>query len=317
MGNVNELQGACIFFDHIGQQPRQSYACDTGMRCECEAPLMIGNRFHSVSTSMLKQRIITGFVVVLALFSGVYFLPPLWFFIVLIAIGAAASVEWAKMSQSMGKLGVAVYPCVVIALSLALYYFRDFAILLYLVGTALWLALTVVVINAATKRPPNWLTEFSAFAIITLAVFSMAQLLAIPNGKYWLMGMIILVGVADSAAFFAGRRFGKSKLAPHISPGKTREGLIGGLLAVWAVALICGVLIWSEDYSQIFVFALIFLVCALFSVVGDLYLSLQKRICGVKDSGSILPGHGGILDRIDSALAVAPVYTLFVTTILT
>ncbi len=266
---------------------------------------------------MLKQRIITGFVVVLALFSGIYFLPPFWFFIILVAIGAAASIEWAKMHQSMGKLGVAIYPSVVIALCLALYYFRDYAILFYLVGTALWLVFTVVVINAANTRPPNWLTDFSAFAIIALAVFSMAQLLAIPNGKYWLMGMVILVGVADSAAFFAGRRFGKTKLAPHISPGKTREGLIGGLLAVWAIALICGALIWSEDYSQIFVFALIFLLCALFSVIGDLYLSLQKRICGVKDSGSILPGHGGILDRIDSALAVAPVYTLCVTTILT
>ena len=317
MGNVNELQGACIYFDHIGRQLRQSYACDRGMRCKFEAVSMVRHCLHSVSTSMLKQRIITGFVVVLALFSGIYFLPPFWFFIVLTVIGAAASIEWAKMYQSMGKPGVAIYPCVVIALSLALYYFRDFAILFYLAGTALWLLFTVVVLQAATMRPPNWMTEFSAFAIITLAVFAMAQLLAIPNGKYWLMGMIILVGVADSAAFFAGRRFGKSKLAPNISPGKTREGLIGGLLAVWAISLICGALIWGEDYSKIFVFALIFLVCALFSVVGDLYLSLQKRICGVKDSGSILPGHGGILDRIDSALAVAPVYTLCVTTILT
>jgi len=287
------------------------------MRCQYEAVSIVRHDIYSVSASMLKQRIITGFVVVLALFSGIYFLPPFWFFIVLIAIGAAASIEWAKMNQSMGKLGIAIYPCVVIALSLALYHFRDFAILFYLVGTALWLVFTVVVINAVNTRLPNWLTEFSAFAIIALAVFAMAQLLAIPNGKFWLMGMIILVGVADSAAFFAGRRFGKTKLSPYISPGKTREGLIGGLLAVWAVALICGALIWSEDYSQIFVFALIFLVCALFSVVGDLYLSLQKRICGVKDSGSILPGHGGILDRIDSALAVAPVYTLCVTTILT
>lgn len=278
---------------------------------------MVRRCVNSVNALMLKQRFITGFVVILALFSGIYFLPPLWFFIVLTAIGAAASIEWAKMYQSMGKLGVAIYPCGVIALSLALYYFRDFAILFYLVGTALWLGFTVLVLNAATKRLPNWLTEYSVFAIITLAVFAMVQLLAMPNGKFWLMGMIILVGVADSAAYFVGRRFGKSKLAPHISPGKTREGLIGGLLAVWAVALICGVLIWSEDYSQIFVFALIFLVCALFSVIGDLYLSLQKRICGVKDSGSILPGHGGILDRIDSALAVAPVYTLCVTTILT
>ncbi len=268
---------------------------------------------------MLKQRIITGLILVLFLFAAIFFVPPIWFFLILIAVGAAGSIEWASMSESFGRAGSVIFPLAVIAGTLILYVYRDFALLFNLAGVALWLLLATTIFRTVEDRTKNaWLTASIAVAAISLAVYAIADLLATQQyGAYWLAGMFILVGVADSAAFFSGRRFGKTKLAPRISPGKTREGLIGSLLSVWVLSLACGALIWRDDYSQLFLFAVVCFACALFSVVGDLYISLQKRIHGVKDSGSLLPGHGGILDRIDSTLAVAPLYALCVNTMLT
>jgi phosphatidate cytidylyltransferase len=118
--------------------------------------------------------------------------------------------------------------------------------------------------------------------------------------------LLLLVIAADIGAFFAGRRFGRHKLAPRVSPGKTWEGALGGLLAVGLVALV-GAVHLSLPVAAGMAFG-----CAvgIFSVIGDLTESMFKRAAGLKDSGSVLPGHGGILDRIDSLTAAAPLYAL-------
>jgi phosphatidate cytidylyltransferase len=129
------------------------------------------------------------------------------------------------------------------------------------------------------------------------------------QGPYIVISLFVLIGVADSGAYFAGRSMGLTKLAPVISPGKTLEGVYGALVAGAITAFIIGHLF---DYSGINLVSYISvaLLCIVFSIVGDLFESVTKRSAGVKDSGSLFPGHGGVLDRIDSLTAAAPLYLL-------
>jgi phosphatidate cytidylyltransferase len=119
----------------------------------------------------------------------------------------------------------------------------------------------------------------------------------------------VVIWAADSGAYFAGRRFGRRKLSPRISPNKTVEGLLGGAAAAIVIALIAAPLA-GASVAQLPLVALLVLVTVGFSVVGDLFESLLKRHVGAKDSGDLIPGHGGILDRIDSVLAALPVFAL-------
>ena len=130
-----------------------------------------------------------------------------------------------------------------------------------------------------------------------------------PHGNRWLLTALALVWAADSGAYFAGRHFGRHKLAPHVSPNKTVEGLVGGLVTAVAVALPLG--LWAGvGTAQLPALLAVVLVATLASVVGDLTESLMKRQAGVKDSGNLIPGHGGMLDRIDAILAALPVFVV-------
>jgi phosphatidate cytidylyltransferase len=161
---------------------------------------------------------------------------------------------------------------------------------------------------------PIWLIRNAAFkssAILMLLgwVLLMSTCLALHGlrdiSPWLLLGIILTVSIADSAAYFAGKRFGRHKLAPAVSPGKTWEGVWGAMLAV---AVYGGVLCYTQGYSYWLIISLWMLV--VLSVIGDLTESLMKRKAGIKDSGNLLPGHGGILDRIDGLLPTLSV-TLF------
>ena len=131
------------------------------------------------------------------------------------------------------------------------------------------------------------------------------------NGHRWLLIALLVIWAADSGAYFAGRHFGKHKLSPRISPNKTVEGLVGGMVASVAVALI-GAPMAGASLAQLPLVAVVVVVTVGFSVVGDLFESLLKRHVGAKDSGDLIPGHGGILDRIDSLIYVAPLFFHYV-----
>jgi phosphatidate cytidylyltransferase len=130
-----------------------------------------------------------------------------------------------------------------------------------------------------------------------------------PDGHRWLFIALAIVWAADSGAYFAGRRFGKRKLAPRISPNKTVEGVIGGLACGLLVALVFAPFA-GATLAQLPLVGLVALVAVGFSVVGDLFESLLKRHVGAKDSGDLIPGHGGVLDRIDGVVAALPVFAL-------
>ena len=130
-----------------------------------------------------------------------------------------------------------------------------------------------------------------------------------PNGHAWLLVALLIVWAADTGAYFAGRKFGRHKLSPRISPNKTIEGLVGGALAGVLVGVGGGVVAGTAT-SELPAVALVALAVVLASAVGDLFESLLKRHAGVKDSGDLIPGHGGLLDRMDSVLAALPVFVL-------
>lgn len=130
-----------------------------------------------------------------------------------------------------------------------------------------------------------------------------------PNGHRWLLLALAIVWAADSGAYFAGRRYGKRKLAPRISPNKTVEGAIGGLACGLLVAMVLAPFA-GASLAQLPLVAVVAVVAVAFSIVGDLFESLLKRHVGAKDSGDLIPGHGGVLDRIDGVLAALPVFAL-------
>ncbi len=153
----------------------------------------------------------------------------------------------------------------------------------------------------------SYMVALQGALLLPAALLSLLKLHEL--GPYWVLFVLAVSWAADSGAYFAGRRFGKRKLAPNLSPGKTWEGVFGGNLAALAFALAFAPLLLESPYApqRLALLLLFALLLSMVSVWGDLLESAFKRAAGVKDSGALIPGHGGILDRIDSQLATAPI----------
>ena len=166
--------------------------------------------------------------------------------------------------------------------------------------------------NAMTLRLPRIVGMSLAVVLMLAAWFALMRFLS--QGVIVLFSVLLIVWIADTAAYFAGRAFGRRKLAPHISPGKTWAGVAGAVLAVLLLALVIWLLVPDRRIYSNTLFASVGPAFALFllallvalSIVGDLFESLLKRQAGVKDSGQLLPGHGGVLDRVDAMLPLLP-----------
>jgi len=183
-------------------------------------------------------------------------------------------------------------------------------LLILLSGGCVWWAIAFLWLVLAPERHQPRLALLCGVPVLVPAFVALSRLTiagsGFARGPQIVLWLLLLVIGADIGAFFAGRNFGRRKLAPRVSPGKTWEGVIGGLCAVALVA-------WSGAlYFHLPALPCVAFGCAvgIFSVVGDLTESMFKRSAGLKDSGALLPGHGGILDRIDSVTAAAPLYAL-------
>lgn len=175
-------------------------------------------------------------------------------------------------------------------------------------GSLVWVLLTILLLLNSQKIH-NWFGIVNAvigFGVFSIAFVSMSFLRS-EFGPSMLMYLLVLVWTVDIGAYFAGKNFGKHKLIPVISPNKTVEGLVGGL-SFSVVCAIFGAYFLGFHGSKVILFCLVTIATAIFSVVGDLFESLLKRQAGIKDSGSIFPGHGGVLDRVDSLLSALPVF---------
>ncbi len=253
---------------------------------------------------MLKARVVTS-VVSLILIAVVLFALPTQIAEVLIGLLLVIGAwEWSGFLGLSSSVTKAAYTAMVSA-CLALVYFvvPEKTPLILQIACVWWFVafLWNLRFPTAIPMPVRWLC-----GLLVLVPLYAALILLIRLGVDYLIFTMLIVWAADAGAYFAGKKFGRVKLAPAISPGKTWEGVIGGLLLVGVLAAATGL----SRNLDIAVFVPFCLGVAAISVVGDLTVSMFKRTSGVKDSGTLFPGHGGVLDRIDSVAAAAPLFAL-------
>jgi phosphatidate cytidylyltransferase len=256
---------------------------------------------------MLKQRVITALVIAPIVLALIFFAPAMPFAIAMFLLALVGAWEWAGLAgmpqRQMRSSVTGVFAVLVTAGLMLEREMPQFPWLTLYCGLALaWWMFSLVWIatwRARFSRPIKVLC-----GALTLLP-SLTAVVAVRSVNPWyLVILLLLTSGADIGAYFAGRAFGKHKLAPQVSPGKTWEGVVGGVALVAVIAAIAGH--WLPVPTWLFI--LICIGVALLSVVGDLSESLFKRQAGLKDSGTFFPGHGGVLDRVDSVTAAAPLY---------
>lgn len=280
---------------------------------------------------MLKQRVITA-IILFGVFVATLAAPGPWPLIILLTLLSACALwEWLRLS--LGKT-YRLLPVVLATILAALLFavasqwlsdqpqywsiYLKQLIMLWLVPlvSIFWVlgATAMVLQGQSEKRRHGFLLSlFGVLAVIALWVALAVMFLT--YGAWFLISLMALIWVADTAAYFSGKAFGKHKLAPRVSPGKTWEGAVGGVLA--ATAWVALSAMWPGSFAAILLqhwpwwaVLIIAILLASISIVGDLFESLLKRRAQVKDSSGLLPGHGGVYDRIDALLPVAPMALL-------
>ncbi|HET7561618.1 MAG TPA: phosphatidate cytidylyltransferase [Rhodanobacteraceae bacterium] len=270
---------------------------------------------------MLKQRVITALVLAPLILALIFLTRAPTFAALLGLVFLLGLWEWTRMAGVRGHalralclLGYAIVFALLWHVCKSPWWWLPVAL-----GLAWWLlALLWLRSNRFAAAPTH------AHAILKLlvgvlvvmpawcAVVVMHGDMALPNsghGPWWVLFFACIVSAADMGAYTAGRRWGKTKLAPAISPGKTREGVYGALVSSGVVGLVGGVLL-KVPFERLPAIVALALLTVLFSIVGDLFESLTKRHAGVKDSGILFPGHGGVFDRMDSIVAALPIFVL-------
>ncbi|WP_428239935.1 phosphatidate cytidylyltransferase [Gynuella sp.] len=269
---------------------------------------------------MLKQRIITALVLAPIMVWGIFFLQLDYFALFTAIIVALGAWEWAHLSGSdviservtytMGSLTL-LSLCYVGQL-----YFHWFDEIVLWLALVWWLIASILVrsfpASSSHWRSPRRQRIMGLLVLVPMWV-GLYQLKGLDHGNLWILFLMLVIWGADVGAYFAGKSFGRSKLAPNVSPGKTWEGVAGGLLTVYLVVTVAGLILSGDpDFTLsgwIVLFASTTLV-VLFSIIGDLVESMVKRNRGVKDSSNLLPGHGGVMDRADSMCAAVPIFAL-------
>jgi phosphatidate cytidylyltransferase len=255
---------------------------------------------------MLRQRVITALILAPLVLLAILAVPHVVTVAVLALLVLAGAWEWSAFTGFTRRSARVGYVTLVFAcLVVAWYVGADHGSLDPLLYAALlWWLFALVWIAAAPGQVNGPAAAVAGLLVLVPAWLALVRLHA--AGPQLMLFLLLLVVAADIGAYFAGRRFGRHKLAPKVSPGKTWEGVGGGLLAAVIMAAV-GVW-WFHMSVGPFLALCVMVVFA--SIVGDLTESLFKRHVGLKDSGSLLPGHGGVLDRVDSVTAAAPVFII-------
>lgn len=280
---------------------------------------------------MLKQRLITALILIPLALYVVFALPLFWFAAAIILLMTAGAWEWAPLmnvTRRSARIAYTVFVAVLLAVLMwwvpldKVWQDGELAPVIYyliVAGCVWWLVAIALVINYPRSRRVWSRTRsiVGVFGLLTL-VPAWAGLVAVRSlnyaeqplfGGFAVLFVLLLVWAADVGAYFAGVRYGRNKLMPAVSPGKTMEGLCGGVTLAFVVMMVLAhwLKIPAEQFAGYYITGLVTVVA---SVFGDLNESMFKRCAGVKDSGKLLPGHGGILDRIDSLTAALPIFTL-------
>ena len=268
---------------------------------------------------MLKKRILTAAVAIPLLVAALVYFPLGWLTVLFGLFIAAAAWEWATLAGLQQLFARMTYVASVLLLGAFLIYgvLHEPALITSLLVAAvlwwLWALVELVIRNDVKKgmfEAQTGRLVGGFLVLVPLWVASVYLLAADSERPRALLFLLALVWTADTAAYFTGSQLGRTKLAPQVSPGKTVEGVVGGVIGVVLLAWLCGTMVWKYEVGLLMRWIGLAAVTALFSVVGDLTESKLKRIAGVKDSGRLFPGHGGVLDRIDALTAAAPVFAL-------
>ncbi len=268
---------------------------------------------------MLRSRVITAIVMLVLFLSALFFLPPLAWSVLVLAIVMQGTSEWCRMSE-LSPRGARVYWISTLLLMVAIFALDANSsgeqrvtthLIAYLLSAVLWLIVVPPWLMMGLKVKQPLLMALVGWMLLIPTGLAMIDLREAIPGPWILLGIMGLVWVADSAAYFAGRRFGKTKLAPSISPGKTWEGVAGAILGV---SIYIGLIwIFRPEFTNLQMLPALMLTAwwwVVLAVIGDLFESAIKRQAGIKDSGALLPGHGGLLDRIDALTSTLPLAAL-------
>lgn len=266
---------------------------------------------------MLKSRIITAVILVLLLLTVMFVLPEIWWTGLVVLMVMLGIREWIRLSKISGQSAV-VYGGLSLLMMLALVWFDSHHpaderivphLYVYSASAILWLIIVPAWMRGGWKVENPFLLALIGWAVLIPTGLAMLDLHDM--SPLILLFMMCLVWVADIGAYFSGRSFGKHKLAPSISPGKTWEGVAGAVLGV--SLYIIAVLNFSPySAAQLPVLLPVAWFWVALAVIGDLFESAIKRQAGVKDSGALLPGHGGILDRIDALTPTLPLAAMLI-----
>jgi len=242
----------------------------------------------------------TAAVLIAALLAALFFLPPFALELVIALLLVAGGLEWARLCRLERRSAWAL------ALAMAGVFFAlgrsGLQPLAFVTAAAFWIVIAPLWMWRSVRPEQTTWIGAAGFAVLVPAGLAMMALEPLE-----LLLALVLVWIADTAAYFVGRRWGKRRLAPSISPGKTWEGAAGGLVGALLYAIIIAFLTERGAWLALVAMAVLL---GMASIVGDLFESAVKRQAGAKDSGTLLPGHGGILDRVDSATATLPLAAL-------
>lgn len=261
---------------------------------------------------MLKQRIITALILLPIALCGFFLLAGASFALFIGVVVTLGAWEWARLAGFPAQSARIAYAVVVAALLFLLYLMPGLAPWI-LVAAVIWWAVATWLVLTFPESSKHWSSAVCKLAIGLLILLpawqGLVQIKQAPAGNLLILSVMVLVWGADIGAYFSGKAFGKRKLAPKVSPGKSWEGVYGGLLACLLITVVVGVV---RDWSapQLLFGLLGAAVVVFISVVGDLTESMFKRQSGIKDSSNLLPGHGGVLDRIDSLTAAVPIFAV-------
>jgi phosphatidate cytidylyltransferase len=261
---------------------------------------------------MLRTRILTAAVLASILLAGLFLLSPTWAVWAFGAVFTIGAWEWAGFGALRAPAARIAYATgVALVLLLAWRWSAEPPRLMLLLRAACaWWAIALLWLSSAPARHQPILVLVCGLPVLVPAFIALARLQVATSGfaagPQIVLWLVLLVIAADVGAYAVGRSFGRRKLAPRVSPGKTLEGALGGIAMVALVAW-AGAAHFGLPQPAVVAFG-----CAvgIFSIIGDLTESMFKRAAGLKDSGALLPGHGGLLDRIDSVTAAAPLYAL-------
>ncbi len=262
---------------------------------------------------MLLHRILTAVPLAAAVIWLILFQPTSVLLYALLLVVLICGYEWARLSCVKSRLGQLAFALIVTLFTWAfIEYLADYFYLLLVLTTVWWLVMPFYLKTAKPELKDYMCSPAKllvAFLVVPATVIAMYVIHAVDRGPELLLFGLMLVWVADIGAYFSGKKLGRTKLAPDVSPGKTLEGLWGALFATGIYAVL-GAYYFELSLIQLLLLLAMSLLLTVLSVAGDLYESYLKREAGIKDSGHILPGHGGILDRVDGVFAVMPVFVV-------